>query len=154
MSNDGAHQGIGAERALGTILGGDEQPTEGEREGVEEMRTRILSAPIEATSYDGTATACARLILEAWAKWPQLTEVPSESVYLKNDGELVVVEGDLVELVPNLHDALKQVYRDRPEALAVLKGLTGFMWGWAVNAALRSMDLPPEPNPAIVEVRS
>lgn len=28
--------------------------------------------------------------------------------------------------------------------------LTGFMWGWAVNAALRCMELPPRPNPAII----
>lgn len=83
--SDGAHQGIGAERALKTILGGEPQPTEEERETVEEMRARILSTPIESTSYDGAATACARLILEAWKKYPRLVEVPIEGRYLRDE---------------------------------------------------------------------
>lgn len=153
MSGDGAHLGVGAERALKTILGGEPAPTEAEQEDIETMRARILSAPIEAVSYDGTATACARLILEAWKRWPQLAEVPTQSVYLESpDGKMEWIGGDAVVLVPGLHAALKQCYRDRPEALAVLSDLTGFMWGWACNAALRCVDLPPEPNPALVTI--
>ncbi len=153
MSSDGAHHGVGAERALKTILGGDPQPTEEEKESIEEMRSRILSAPIESKSYDGTATACARLILEAWAKYPALTECPLENMYLMGkDGQMVLLDNRPVVLVPGVYEALKRIYEDRPEAMEVFDELTGFMWGWAVNAALRCMDLPPEPNPAIVEI--
>jgi len=154
--SDGAHLGIGAERAMKTIVGGEPHPTEAECETIEQMRARILAAPIESKSYDGAATACARLILEAWKKYPQLIEVPHTGVYLNNaDGQMVWEEcGGAVTLVPGLHDALKQVYRERPEALAVLSGLTGFQWGWAVNAALRCIDQPPVQNPAIVTVEA
>jgi hypothetical protein len=31
-------------------------------------------------------------------------------------------------------------------------GITGFQWGWGVNAARRLVELPPQPNPAIVDV--
>jgi hypothetical protein len=151
--NDGAHVGVGAKRALDTILGGDPSPTEEECETVEQMRERILAAPIEAKDYDGAATACARLILEAWKKYPQLVEVPHENIYLKDEaGNLVIVDDGLVQLVPGLHAALKSLYRDRQEALEILTGLTGFMWGWAVNAANRCLDLPPVANPALLEI--
>jgi hypothetical protein len=154
--SDGAHLGVGAERALKTILGGEPAPTADECESVEQMRARILSAPIEAKTYDGAATACARLILEAWKQYPQLAELPHETIYLRDaHGQMVWRDGvdpACVRLVPGLHDALKQLYADRPDALAVLRDLTGFMWGWAVNAALRCIDQPPAPNPALLTV--
>ena len=31
-------------------------------------------------------------------------------------------------------------------------GITGFQWGWAYNAARRCLELPPEPNPAIITI--
>jgi hypothetical protein len=31
-------------------------------------------------------------------------------------------------------------------------GMTGFMWGWAFNAARRICELPPAANPAIVTI--
>jgi hypothetical protein len=33
-------------------------------------------------------------------------------------------------------------------------GITGFQWGWAVNAARFAESLPPEPNPAIITVET
>ena len=154
MSGDGASFWVGAYRALETILGGRPHPTEDECETVEQMRTRILSAPIRSETYDEAATACARLILEAWKQYPQLVEVPTEAVYLyDSDGRMVYEECDgAVVLVPGLHDALKQLYRKRPDALTILSDLTGFMWGWACNAALRCIDQPSVKNPAIVEI--
>jgi hypothetical protein len=46
-------------------------------------------------------------------------------------------------------EVLRRDFPDRASALSDL-GLTGFMWGWAVNAARYSLELPLEPNPAIV----
>ena len=34
----------------------------------------------------------------------------------------------------------------------VMMELTGFMWGWAYNAAARVLGLNAQPNPAIVEI--
>jgi hypothetical protein len=156
--SDGAHLGVGAERALKTILGGDPAPTEGECESVEAMRARILAAPIAAETYDGTATACARLILEACKAYPQLVEVPHEAEYLRDEDGRMVIIGEhpadqvIVQIRPGLHTVLKQVYAHRPDALAVFSALTGFMWGWAVNAALRCIDRPAVPNPALLTV--
>ena len=148
--SDGAHSGVSAERALKTILGGEPAPTEAECESVEAMRARILAAPIASETYDGTAMACARLILDAWRKYPQLLEVPTAAIYLKRDVNSFAEAP--IELVPGLHSVLKQVYWGQPAALEVLAGLSSFMWGWAVNAALRCIDQPPAPNPALVTV--
>ena len=122
-------------------------------ESIEELRARILSAPIDGTtSYEGCADACARLILEAWARWPQLLELPTEDVLLQADGKMVLIDNCPVIVVHGLYDALKAVYRDRPDAQSVFMELTGFMWGWAFNAALRCIDQPPAPNPALVTI--
>jgi hypothetical protein len=77
------------------------------------------------------------------------------AVYLKDsNGQLVEpAAGGLIVLIPGLYDALKKLYADRPEALAVLSDLTGFMWGWACNAALRCIDQPPAPNPALLMLK-
>lgn len=153
MSDDGADLGIGAERALKTIMGG-EQPTDEETETVEQMRARILSAPIEAgESYDGCATACARIILEAFEKYPQLQAVPTKNEYLKqSNGEWVGIDDRPIVLNVDLYDVLKKLHPEGTPEHAVFMGLTGFMWGWAVNAARRCIGAGPVPNPAIVEI--
>ena len=151
MSQDGADLGVGVERALGTVLGGKPQPSEEEKETVEQMRERILAAPIECASYDGTATACARLILQAWEKYPNVRDVPSENEYLRGtDGKAVL--DPWVSTTKDLHSVLNGIYEKDEAATRVLGGLTGFMWGWAVNAARRCEGLGPVRNPAIVEL--
>ena len=88
--------------------------------------------------------------MKIWQKCRVLVRGPrdelqfeDEDAELKQDGDTLSIlywdDDGAFGLVPGLHGALKQVYRSRPEAMAVLKDLTGFMWGWAVNAALRSM---------------
>ena len=69
---DGASQGAGAEDAMKACIGGDKPA---EVETIEQMKTRILETPIESKTYDGTATACARIILEAYESWPELRAV-------------------------------------------------------------------------------
>jgi len=153
MSDDGADLGVDAKRALGVVLGGDEQPTEEERKSVAEMRETLLAAPIESTSYEGTANACARLILEAWEKYPNVRDVPSENEYLRGPDGKTVLE-PWVSITKDLHPVLKEIYKDNKAATAVLSDLTGFMWGWAVNAARRCSDMPQVPNPAIVTIHN
>ena len=156
MSSDGADIGVGAERALGTILGGEDQPSEEERETREQMEGRIRNAPISADGYDGAATACARIILEAYEEYPVLRNHPTEGVYLTDQaGQMVWFEEhkkQAVVTIPGLVDVLKQLHEQEPEKLAVFSDLTGFMWGWAVNAARHVLGLDPKPNPAILEI--
>lgn len=145
--SDGAQQGASCNDALAAVMGGD-QPEKFET--VEQMHARIRAAPIAAETYDGTATACARIILEAYEQWPELQALPAEARYLW----LPNIEAPVrhVQLTLGLHDVLKDIYSDRPEVLAVLRNLTGFMWGWAVNAARRCLGLSEQPNPALLTV--
>ena len=80
--SDGAHQGVGAERALGTILGGEDQPHEEEKKTPAQVLDSIREQSFEDLDYGGTANACARLILEAYETYPQLRDHPVKSVYL------------------------------------------------------------------------
>lgn len=50
-----------------------------------------------------------------------------------------------------VRDGLYDVMKAEGIDLAELE-LTGFMWGWAVNAARKVLGDGPVPNPAIVEI--
>lgn len=54
-----------------------------------------------------------------------------------------------VVLNVNLYDVVKQLH---PEYQPLFDDLTGFMWGWAVNAARHILKLGAVPNPAIITV--
>lgn len=156
--SDGAHEGVGAERALDTILGGEGQPEEEEKQTPEEMLASIREAPIDAHgSYGGCSLACARIILEVYEKYPMLREFPTETIYLKGpDGKVVEPPGDSFCLIPltyDLSDVLRRLHPDEksPER-QVLAELTGFMWGWALNAVGYALGDPPKPNPALMTI--
>lgn len=158
MSNDGASQGVLPERALGTILGGKDQPSDEESLSLQELREKIRTASLEPDSYDGASLAIARVIVEAIEKYPCLRDVPMEGVYLTDTGgKMVMYEtgGDVPCIVirQGLYDILKQIHHDEqcPER-AVMDGMTGFMWGWAYNAAARVLMMDQQPNPAIMEI--
>lgn len=152
--SDGAHQGVGAERALKTILGGEEQPSEEEQQTPAEMLDQIREASLTPGSYGDAALACARLILETYEKYPTLRDQPTEGVYLKGQDGMLVIAADkgLVPLVHSLHDILKRLHDEDSPEREILSGLTGFMWGWAVNAVGYALGDPPKPNPAIAEI--
>lgn len=148
---DGAQTGVGAEEAMKACIGG-EQPTK--TETVEEMATRIREAPIVSESYDGCATATARIILEAMEMYPELQNQPTETPYLKGpDGKLAFShDGGLIPTGRDLGDVLRKLHaEDSPQAI-VLGELSGFQWGWAVNAARRCLSLSEKPNPALLTI--
>lgn len=129
--SDGAHMGIGPNRALETILGGAPPPEVTDpSEQLLKMRADILAAPRASdpkamSDYETCAMSVAREILEwAWANFERFS-----------DDERVVYDAMKADGVP-----LQEL------------GLTGFQWGWAFNAARAVMSLPPVPNPAIVTV--
>lgn len=144
---DGAHIGVDAKRALGSILGDDPQPTEQERMDPEQMREWIMACTKDdATSYDGMARYAAKLILVFLLEDPRRASIPTENVYKKGaDGEIDWSNMEVES--PGLYEVMKEHGSDIGEL-----GLTGFMWGWAVNAARRCCELPPVPNPAIIDI--
>lgn len=158
MSQDGAHLGVKADRALGTILGGEEQPTEEDRSTPAELLDEIREVNIAGPhDYGSAALAMAKILLEAFERYPALREHPTENIYLRSDdGNLVFnSKGGLVCLQHGLYDVLKDLHpdEDSPER-RLMSDLTGFMWGWAVNAVGFALGDPPKPNPAILEVES
>ena len=150
MSQDGAHLGYGAEAAMRGVIGGEEPP---KRMDVTEMREYIMAAPESAGNYDDCARIAAKVVLGVLDTHPQAVNMPADSKHewpKKPDGS---TDWDAEPTITEL--GLYEFIRDSvPDAYARLDdlGLTGFQWGWAVNAARRCCELPPVPNPAILEI--
>lgn len=157
--SDGAHLGVSASRALDTILGGAEQPAESEQASPYEVRDRILAAAKrggDPTDYGDCADMVAGFVLQFYNAHIDAVHWPAEQ-----KGEWVDANGTPVDprerlpegaefkrSGPDLYTEVKAFTDGKLEAL----GITGFQWGWAVNAARYAIDLAPEPNPAIVTV--
>ena len=141
MSDDGVSEGLNAEEALGVVLGGEPAPDERVRTTTE--MAAIIRATTEPSGYDGTANYAAHLILDWLEADPTRAQGPTENVY--EDGP----NGEWTGVVKEVG------WYDRMKADGIPMAqldLTGFMWGWAVNAARAIVELPPVPNPAILTV--
>lgn len=144
MSDDGAHLGYGMEAALKGALGGEEPP---KRMTTAETREYILSAPDLPTNYDDYGRAVAKLVLGFLERHPEASDMPADSEHdwSKFDG------GDPPPLLrEGLYDYIKRT--EPGYGRAIFEEMTGFMWGWGVNAARRCLELPPVANPAIVTI--
>lgn len=146
---DGAHIGVGADRALETILGDAPQPTDEECQTADEMRAEILACTEDPHTYGGTATFMANRILNWLLANPARAQEPPEVDYDWDGDPDRGADGCKPEFVraPGWTTLMKAdgVWPDGID-------LTGFMWGWAVNAARRCLELPPIANPAIIDV--
>lgn len=158
MSNDGAHLGVGAERALDTILGGKEQPAEKEKQTSEQVYARLKAATIaDCNSYDGGATYCGKLVLDFYEAHPEALEWPAEQQYEVSDEPPADGKGFQmgekwhVPIGPDLYESVK-THSTKEDYEKCFSELTGFMWGWAVNAARYALSQRPVPNPALVEI--
>ena len=143
--SDGAHLNIGVEDAAKAIIGGQEQP---EPITDEQFESMIWNAPIhENLGYNGGGNAMARIILEAYEKYPELQDLADEYVYL---GDTLMTDNPIV-LNVTLYDVLKKLHdTNSPEYKFVMVELTGFMFGWALNAARKIRGLSPMQNPALM----
>lgn len=143
MSGDGAHLGLSAESSMKAAMGSDEpiQPMT-----MEEFVASVRSATkADARTYDGTARYAARLIVDWLLTDPRRASGPTENVYANGDDGRMVWPAVVLE----------HGWYDRMKADGIPLDdldLTGFMWGWAVNAARRCVELPAVPNPAIVTI--
>lgn len=145
--SDGAHLGIDAHSAMKAAIAGEPTPPPITTQA---MGERIMATTREtATDYGAAADYIAKLILLAFRADLELAKAPTERTYSRRDDG--TTDWSTV-VVPDLYDRLKD--RLSPEDAEFIGGCTGFMWGWAVNAARAVMELPPVPNPAIITVGS
>lgn len=148
--SDGSQQGIAAERALKTILGGEPAPEKDDHNSPAYWLKRLCEKDDNINGYEAHAEVIAKYILQAYESHPHLKDAPNESKYLEPiDWENPVI------LTKSLSDQLKQeVYQDPKHPFRqALSEATGFSWGWAFNIARYTIGLPPQPNPAIIEIR-
>jgi hypothetical protein len=110
--------------------------------GVIEFRDYLMEPDQEPLDYSECARRVARTILEYYLADPRRASIPTETVYQEP-----VDWSNPVVAERGLYDVMK----DDGYPLGDL-GLTGFQWGWAVNAARRCVELPPAPNPAILTI--
>lgn len=152
--------GVGADRALDTILGGKPSPDESEQQTPEQVRERITAVLARGGSpqgYGDCADMVAGMVLAFYEKRPEARDWPTEP-----KGEFVGPDG--APFNTNVHpwpegyefrqsgpDLYKEVKAFSDGKLGDL-GITGLQWGWAVNAARYASSLNPQPNPAIVTV--
>lgn len=156
MSSDGAAFGIKPTDALDVILGGGDAASK-HAEGIEEMRAAVLATSRAGAEslmsadhdyvdgdYDYICRWIAHAVLAAFLADPGLAALPMDTEYdwTDRDNPTVVTKG--------LDDVLRErgIYEREIAGL----GITGFQWGWGVNAARRLVELPPQPNPAILVV--
>jgi hypothetical protein len=137
---DGAHLNVGAESAMKSIIGGSE-PTVLTDEQFEEM-IRTADLDRSPVNYDMAANQVARLVLEAYEKYPRLQTMPDYAEYIEVD------DGGLVPITTTLTDVIFRIYKGHK----ALSGISGFQWGWGVNAARKILNLGPLPNPALLEI--
>jgi hypothetical protein len=153
MSSDGAHLGVSAERALATILGGEPSPSQDEQMDAETFRTWILTANRD-DSYGETARLCARYLLEYLGAHPEDMRLPIHRTYDWDRARAELGRSpDTVEEMERYRtgDGLfDRAAASNPRLKEM--DLTGFMVGWAFNAARRCLELPPAPNSALLTV--
>lgn len=160
--SDGSDMGITAGRALNTILGGDEQPTEDEQASKEEAYARIMSRPnpleggnIWETFGPGmdaysVATDCiTKAFLLEEAAQPGILE--KKIFYSPENTDIEDLWGK--ELSPDWA-VWKAVSNRYPGFDDWIGGASGFMVGFAYNCARWLRDMETVQNPAIMTVRS
>jgi hypothetical protein len=148
-TEDGAHLGYGMAAALSGAIGGD---TPKKRMDVTEMREYIESAPDEPKDYDECGRVIAKLVLRFLERHPEASDMPAESAHewpKKPDGS---TDWDAKPTITRM-GLFEYIEQAEPGYGGDVFGdMTGFQWGWGVNAARRCLELPPVSNPAILTI--
>lgn len=150
---DGAHLGITAGAALRAIFGSDEPLDEPMTAG--EMRAWIEAASLPLPDdrdegYTEASRYAAKLILHWLLADPSRASTPVEADYDWDADPDRGTQG----MKPEHTRAVGWYQQMKDDGIPINElDLTGFMWGWAANAARRCVELPPAPNPAIVEFK-
>lgn len=148
--SDLAHFAIDAETAFkANINGATKEERETARISTELFEARIREAPLVGDlSYSSCAEAIARVMLEAYETYPQLRTLSDTHVYLEpiDWANPVYLNVTFTDILYKLHPQGTDIRDD------VLDTASGFMWGWAVNAARSILGLGSLPNPALLKI--
>jgi hypothetical protein len=151
MSEDGAHLGVDASRAISTILGGEPSPAEEEGRTPEQMRAYLEQPNQTPDEGDGdawyaeTARQIGRTILAFLDAHPEYRDLPADDTWEFPPHATSPDQGRVTAL--GITGRLKEAGIDPdPEDY----GITGFQFGWGCNAAKYALGAPPVQNPAIL----
>ena len=165
-SSDGAHSGIGAERALKTILGGEPAPAEDEMESREQVRKRIMAAPgpggeWRVETYGQAADAIAKALVFLIEEDPSLLGVSARRTCFAAAVEeypsglgAVAPYADYLSIgqydkADGLYDLIEKRWPGFDDRIG---GASGFQVGWATNCARWLYEQRPVPNPALLTI--
>lgn len=169
MSDDGANLGVRAGEALKVVLGGGPQPTTGGEAAPANVRSLLENAwPLDdlesrvegedevwyskrtgaqiTFDYSKAAECAGRAVLDFMDAHPDLADSPLETEY---PADIDWGTFGTSEFPGPLRKGMYDVMKEHGVNLSLL-GLTGFMWGWAYNAARAARGEEPQPNPAII----
>jgi hypothetical protein len=155
VSDDGADLGMTAQDGMEAALGSDEPKQE---RSPAEFRA-MIEADQDPRTYSGCANATALALLGLMEARPELATWPAEvegAFFYKGTNNLIP-RGQHIPYNAEYRrvddrDLYSELKRTRPDLIRVFEELTGFQWGWAVNAAKTILGQPPVPNPAIVTI--
>jgi len=151
--SDGSTIGITADRAIETILGGAEQPTDEEKATPEQARARVESTPLPweddfseiKDSYGGSTDSIAHLFLILAEDDPSVFEPR----FFPEDFEFEWMQGKEQGLDNVLWEEMKARWGRKVDPLT--SAATGFMVSFATNTVLYILDKPVGDNSAIIE---
>ena len=157
---DGANLGITARRALGSILGSEDQPTDEERTTSEETRARLEAAPLfegpkpwdgdKDSAYSMATDSIGHAFLILIEEDPSLLEPRLyPDTYPNGEPMDEWLKGKTMDPDSMLWQAMKERW---PHADDWVGGASGFMVGFALNSALFASGRGPIANPAIIEI--
>lgn len=154
--SDGSNMGITAKRALGTILGGDDQPTEEEKATPEQVRARVMAAPDpceglpiwerEGDGYSLSADAISKAFLLAEEADPGILE--RRECY-PEDCEHEILRGVEKDGASVVWDYVSDRW---PGFDSWIGGASGFQVGFAYNTARYVTGQRITGNPAILDI--
>lgn len=167
--SDGAVYGVKAGAALHAVLGGKEPESNDVVSDPAAFETWItggasLGEALDAAGEDGyteTSRRVAKSVLAFLRRHPEHAGLSSEGqcAYVPPTDSRVAGQPEafhrddgwvFVQTEPGLLDPFEASLSDAERA--EFDESTGFMWGWAVNAARRCLELPPVPNPALLTI--
>ena len=128
MSEDGADLGIKPGRALKAIIGGQTNIHPDEKLKRDEMRKEIFSAPDDYVEGESTEDSYNKACLWLAKKF------------------ILILESGFDGTLDEIYNEMLKRYGKKDY------GFSGFMVGWANNAARFVLFKPPQSNPAILEI--
>lgn len=160
MSDDGADLGMTAEDGMRGAIGDKTVNEEAVRRTPAELLAEIRAD--QESTYSGCANRAALAVLDLFEARPETQQWPAEAegaFHVKATGELATQEElrslnfEDMEFRPTGPDLYSTVKELRPDLYdEIFSQMTGFQWGWAVNAAKYIVGAPPVPNPAIITI--